>query len=123
MSRREILAPIIASSEWDRPNLEPATPLQALMEAGIHEPLLSQEERLPIREAILECLEKLDPEELELMEAHFFEGLGCRLLARRYGTSRMTMWRRLHPVVDKLRGLLLENATVQERLGYPPLGD
>jgi len=101
----------------ERPNLAPRTALQALMEAGPKcEPIVSVDERQPLREAIQSCVDRLGEQDKAMIEAFFYEGTGYRGAAERAGVSRMTAHRRMPAAIAKLTDLLLNEPLVHERI-------
>jgi RNA polymerase sigma factor (sigma-70 family) len=121
--RREFPAPHTADPQYpsvylpDNPIGQPATALEALMQAAPGDsPELSLEERRATIEAVAECVDSLPPFERFLIEAYFHEGLSYRELAARLGRSRMDVYRKVNEAVDLLRRRLLDSDDVNAYL-------
>jgi len=116
--------PVEHNGQWfgplpERPNLEPKTAIQSLMESvGKGEPAESLEERQPLIAAIQRAVERLDEPDRSMIEAYFYEGVGHRGVERRSGVSKSKSQRDMPEVVNRLRELLLEEPLVRARLGY-----
>lgn len=77
----------------------------------------SVQELQPIREAVADCIEKLDAQDQYIIDAVNSEMISLEELGRRLGVSKPHAWRLRNAAYDKLRLILLEHPLIRERLG------
>ena len=88
------------------------------MMAGSLEPeAMSVQELQPIREAVADCIEKLDAQDQYSIDAVNSEMVSLEELGKRLGVSKPHAWRLRNAAYDKLRLILLEHPLIRERLG------
>lgn len=88
------------------------------MMAGSLEPeVMSVQELQPIREAVADCIERLDAQDQYIIDAVNSEMISLEELGRRLGVSKPHAWRLRNAAYDKLRLILLEHPLIRERLG------
>ena len=88
------------------------------MMAGSLEPeAMSVQELQPIREAVADCIEKLDAQDQYIIDAVNSEMVSLEELGKRLGVSKPHAWRLRNAAHDKLRLILLEHPLIRERLG------
>lgn len=88
------------------------------MMAGSLEPeVMSVQELQPIREAVADCIERLDAQDQYIIDAVNSEMISLEELGKRLGVSKPHAWRLRNQAYDKLRLILLEHPLIRERLG------
>ena len=105
---REIYVPTYfgAALQAEAERRTPTSPIEALMQAGAHDPIqesaLEKHDRLqPLKDA-LEDPAVLTPLERWVVEAHIFRGLGFRQIAREIGRGKSHIYRIWKGALDKL---------------------
>lgn len=98
--------------------LQPRTPdtvLEALMETAPHdEPALSHQELEPIRAALADALDELDPELRDVFDMNVVWGRSTRAIAATAGVGRMVVRGRLARAKQQLRETLEQSDIIQE---------
>jgi DNA-directed RNA polymerase specialized sigma24 family protein len=95
----------------------PETPLEALMQAAPGEDIReSVEELQPFREAVAQCIDKLDAQDRFIIDAVNTEMISLEELGKRLGVTKTHAWRLRNSAMDNLRKIMLQDPTVLERL-------
>ena len=95
----------------------PETPLEALMQAAPGEDIReSVEELQPFREAVAQCIDKLDAQDRFIIDAVNTEMVSLEELGKRLGVTKTHAWRLRNSAMDNLRKIMLQDPTVLERL-------
>jgi DNA-directed RNA polymerase specialized sigma24 family protein len=95
----------------------PETPLEALMQAAPGEDIReSVEELQPFREAVANCIDKLDAQDRFIIDAVNTEMISLEELGKRLGVTKTHAWRLRNSAMDNLRKIMLQDPTVLERL-------
>lgn len=99
----------------------PESPLEALMMAAPGQtPAQSVQELQPLREAVAECIEKLDEQDRFIVDALNSEMVSLGELGKRLGVSKTHAWRLRNDAYKKLQMIMMDNPVIRKRLG---LGD
>jgi len=107
-----------------RGHRRPETPIEALMMAASGEDAVeSVVELQPLREAIAECIEKLNEQDRFIIDAINSEMISLEELGGRLGVSKPHAWRLRNAAYERLRFHLLENPIIRERLGLEDTTD
>jgi DNA-directed RNA polymerase specialized sigma subunit len=97
----------------------PQTEIQALMEAGPNrEPAESLEELQPFREAVADCIDRLNAQDRFIIDALNSERVSLQELGDRLGVSRMHASRLRDAAFGRLRVIMAEHPAIRERLGF-----
>lgn len=89
------------------------------MMAGSLEPeAMSVQELQPIREAVADCIDRLDAQDQYIIDAVNSEMISLEELGSRLGVSKPHAWRLRNQAYAKLRLILLEHPLIRERLGF-----
>ena len=95
----------------------PETPLEALMQAAPGEDIReSVEELQPFREAVAQCIDKLDAQDRFIIDAVNTEMVSLEELGKRLGVTKTHAWRLRNSAMYNLRKIMLQDPTVLERL-------
>ena len=95
----------------------PETPLEALMQAAPGEDIReSVIELQPFREAVADCIDKLDAQDRFIIDAVNTEMVSLEELGKRLGVTKTHAWRLRNSAMDNLRKIMLQDPTVLERL-------
>lgn len=95
-----------------------ATPIGALMATlPGHEPSDSLLDRLPLHEAIADCMDQLSSEDQFMLDAWYMEQVTIRALAERMGLHKSHTYRLVKRAETRLRDVCMLNVTVQMYLG------
>jgi hypothetical protein len=109
------LSPSLSSKLGGR--RRPETPIEALMMAA---PLTDTEESVvelqPLREAVAECIEKLNEQDRFIIDAINSEMISLQALGERMGISKVHVWRLRNAAYERLSLLLRSNPYIRERL-------
>ena len=94
------------------------TPAGALMASRPgHEPPDSIVDRLPLHEALADCMDQLCAEDRYMLDAWHMEQVTIRALAERMGLHKSHTYRLVKRAETRLRDACLLNVTVQMYLG------
>ena len=96
---------------------QPETAIQALQQTAPHQKTrVSLEERYDLREAVVDAIESLEPDEVWLINALLFERLSLRDAEYILGIPKTTVARKRDKVLAKLRQMLEDNPYVREHI-------
>ncbi len=116
MGSREVSLPIHDSSKKVH-HSRPVTEIQALMEAvPFEEPEESVMELQPFREAMANCMDELEGQDLFIIEAVVIEEISLQELGHRLGVTKTHAWRLRNAAFEKLKVILLENDVINKRM-------
>jgi len=116
MGSREVSLPIHDSSKKVH-HSRPVTEIQALMEAvPFEEPEESVMELQPFREAMANCMDELEGQDLFIIEAVVIEEISLQELGHRLGVTKTHAWRLRNAAFEKLKVILMENDVVSKRM-------
>ena len=116
MGSREVSLPIHDSSKKVH-HSRPVTEIQALMEAvPFEEPEESVMELQPFREAMANCMDELEGQDLFIIEAVVIEEISLQALGHRLGVTKTHAWRLRNAAFEKLKVILMENDVVSKRM-------
>lgn len=116
MARREIPVDAMPAS-LSLHHSRPLTEIEALMTADpIRTPMESIEELQPFREAVAECMEQLDEQDLFIIEALTSEMVSLQTLATRLGMTKTHAWRLRNKAYDKLQRIMITHPTIRRRI-------
>ena len=105
-------------------NQTPDSPLAALMQAAPGEdPELSLEELQPLREAVADCLDKLEPQDRWVIDALNSERISLQELGDRLGVTKTQAWRLRNKAHENLKEIMLTNNTIRKKLGMETTWD
>jgi DNA-directed RNA polymerase specialized sigma subunit len=97
----------------------PDNELQALMEAAPNEPTDSSLEEIePLKNAVIDCIEMLSPQDKFIIEAINYEQLTYQELGTRMGISNVHAWRLKNDAFKRLKELLSNHPVIQEYLNH-----
>ena len=82
-----------------------------------HEPADSIVDRLPLHEAVADCMDQLSAEDRYMLDAWYMERVTIRALAARMGLHKSHTYRLVKRAETRLRDACLLNHTVQIYLG------
>jgi DNA-directed RNA polymerase specialized sigma24 family protein len=116
MGSREVSLPIYDGSKKVH-HSRPVTEIQALMEAvPFEEPEESIMELQPFREAMANCMDKLDGQDLFIIEAVVIEQISLQELGHRLGITKTHAWRLRNAAFERLKVILMENDVISKRM-------
>lgn len=93
----------------------PETEIEALMiTKPFEEPVESSENLLPLREAVVEHVERLLPRELWVINAIYSEGKSLQKIADELGITKTHVWRIRNQTLEKLRGEMSMDTTIRQ---------
>lgn len=78
------------------------------------EPIESSENILPLREAVAEYVEQLEPRELWVINACFSEGKSLQKIADELGITKTHVWRIRNQAMEKLKGAMSMDTTIRQ---------
>lgn len=98
-------------------NSKPMTEIEALMLTPPgEEPELSVMELQPLREAVAECIEQLDEQDVWILDAVMSERVSLEALAKRMGITKTHVWRLRNKAFDKLERIMVTHPIIRRRI-------
>tara|TARA_B100001146_G_C16200103_1_gene443929 strand:+ start:2826 stop:3197 length:372 start_codon:yes stop_codon:yes gene_type:complete len=120
MARREYsfdpIALVSLSQRYGSQGRLPATPMEALQQAGPDEPLTSKDEQVELQEIVLNALNHLEDWEQWLLNALLFEKMSLRQVEFVLGMPKTTVARKRDIVLDKLKTYLANEPVIRRYL-------
>jgi len=102
----------------------PDNPLEALMQtAPGDDPEMSMEELQPFREAVADCLDKLNAQDRWVIDSLNSERISLQELGDRLGVTKTQAWRLRNKAYENLKEIMLTNNTIRKKLGMETTWD